>query len=137
MGFKPEDLNDKQLAMIDKRDRPKGYGLTRAEAIEKNEAQAEKEMHDQFSAWLRINEIEAAHGAFGRKTGFTPGWPDYSFAVDGKAVAVEFKTESGKLTEEQQKMFPRMESNGWKICIARSLVEAINFVKTIREWKSL
>lgn len=72
-------------------------------------------------------------GAMLKKKGLKRGTPDYSFikSVDGQChfIWIEFKTKSGKQSEEQ-KEFEEMcsKTNNMRYYIARSIEEGINIL---------
>ena len=65
---------------------------------------------------LRAAQIRRARGA-------KPGWPDLLIAYGGRVHGIELKTDSGRLTDSQTVMFPRLERAGIPIAICRSIAE--------------
>lgn len=111
-------------------------GLTMAEITAKADRTEESDMHRQFSDWLRLHSIEFGHARFDKKSHYTLGWPDYTLAVKGSTgflnpIGIEFKTALGVLSDDQLKCIARMQDNGWKVRVARSVEEAIRFVKEL------
>jgi len=66
-----------------------------------------------------------------KATGLTPGIPDMIFLWNGKAYGIEFKTETGTLQPAQRQIHTTWESNGIPVIVARSVDDALNFVKSI------
>lgn len=48
------------------------------------------------------------------------GWPDLTFAVYGRAIAVELKTSLGQLSEDQQRLHRELAASGWDVRVIRS-----------------
>ena len=59
------------------------------------------------------------------------GWPDLTFAVYGKAVAVELKTPVGKLSPEQEQLHRELAASGWDVRVIRSFEKFHELVKGI------
>jgi len=49
------------------------------------------------------------------------GWPDLTFCVNGRPLAVELKTTTGVVSDEQNRVLARMEANGWQVAVVRSV----------------
>jgi hypothetical protein len=43
------------------------------------------------------------------------GHPDLTFALDGRPIAVELKSATGKLSEDQIRVLSQMKRNGWEV----------------------
>lgn len=54
----------------------------------------------------------------------TRGWPDFTLAVNGRAVGLEVKTDKGRTSAEQDAMHGAMRRNGWRVFVVRSLEDA-------------
>ncbi len=106
-------------------------GVTIAEATEKHSAKLEKEIHDQIEGWLRIRGITYRHDRMDRKTTGTVGWPDFTFAIHGKAIAVEVKRPGETVSDEQGRCQQGLSRDGWLVLIAHSLNDVKSFVDTI------
>ena len=64
-----------------------------------------------------------------KSTGFVSGLPDLVFIKSGKILFIEMKNKTGKLTDSQKKMFPRLEKFlDYKIPIARSLDDVLDIL---------
>ena len=48
------------------------------------------------------------------------GWPDLTFCVVGRPFAIELKTATGQLSQDQRQVLAAMEANGWLVRIVRS-----------------
>jgi hypothetical protein len=60
------------------------------------------------------------------------GCPDLLFSVRGVPVAVEIKTEHGKVTPDQARTHDDMRRNGWQVHVVRSVGE---FVEVVRKYQ--
>lgn len=49
-----------------------------------------------------------------------PGWPDVSGIFQGRPVFIEVKTDSGRLSEDQEKVHARLRQGGALVIVARS-----------------
>lgn len=47
------------------------------------------------------------------------GWPDLTFCLEGRPMAVELKSASGRLSPEQEALLGRMKANGWQTHVVR------------------
>ncbi len=61
------------------------------------------------------------------------GVPDLLFSLNGRAIAVELKTITGRVTPEQERTHGEMQNdpNGWTVKVIRSVQEFIDFVKQL------
>ena len=48
------------------------------------------------------------------------GWPDLTFAILGKATAVELKTSVGRLSEAQEQLHRELRASGWDVFVFRT-----------------
>ncbi len=51
------------------------------------------------------------------------GWPDFTFCYRGTPIAAECKTETGKLSFEQEEMHAKLSKDGWLVLIVRSVAD--------------
>ena len=93
--------------------------------------QAEKELQGQCEARLRRDGIEFLH--LSPRAREKKGWPDLTFALrmptscktcfvhyhEPRPVAVELKTATGRISEDQKRTLGRMAGNGWQVRVAR------------------
>jgi hypothetical protein len=76
-------------------------------------------------------------GAKLKKAGLTPGWPDIQLiAKDGRYYGMEVKTATGRLSQAQRSLHKRLEDNGCKVVVVRSVEEAMDAVHDWRITKS-
>ena len=91
-------------------------------------AVSEKELQKQLSNLLRLKEITFLSPIYGKKTRVVIGWPDYTFAINGRACAWEVKTGYNQTTEEQDFMLAKLAKEGWRTAIIRSVEQAFEFL---------
>jgi hypothetical protein len=48
------------------------------------------------------------------------GWPDLTFTLKGRSIAVELKSAKGKLTQEQKDTLAQLKRNGAEVYVMRS-----------------
>jgi hypothetical protein len=48
------------------------------------------------------------------------GHPDLTFALNGRPIAVELKSATGRLSKEQIRVLSQMKRNGWEVYVLRS-----------------
>jgi hypothetical protein len=48
------------------------------------------------------------------------GHPDLTFALNGRPIAVELKSATGRLSKDQIRVLSQMKSNGWEVYVLRS-----------------
>jgi hypothetical protein len=48
------------------------------------------------------------------------GWPDLTFAIAGRAVAVELKTSLGQLSPDQERLHTELRASGWDVRVIRN-----------------
>ncbi len=63
------------------------------------------------------------------------GCPDLLFSVRGVPVAVEIKTEHGKVRPEQARTHDEMRRNGWMVHVVRSVGEFVEVVRMYQDGK--
>lgn len=86
--------------------------------------------------WFHVaNEVSnAKQFVFGAKLkalGKLPGVADFIFLGNGKCAALELKTGTGKLSKNQKIFMNWCQQNKVKYGIARTLADAIKFIKEI------
>ena len=85
---------------------------------------AEKVIQTQILQYLRLHDIFVIHQPMNKRSQLPPGTPDFIMAIGGRAVAIEVKTESGHLSEDQERVRDQMVCNLWDYYLVRS-VEAV------------
>jgi hypothetical protein len=127
----PENI----LRRLDPKDRqPLGkHGRIAPERKAELDAKMETTLHNLLMQYLQLQEIFYIHSQFGKRTRSTKGTPDFCFAINGQAMAIECKAEYGELSEDQEKAIERMRSNGWAIEICTTLGQAIGFIQRFKK----
>lgn len=65
-----------------------------------------------------------------KKEGMATGFPDCMCIWPGAGVCfIEFKTPKGRLSDNQVEWIGRLDDRGHKVCIARSVDEALDFLR--------
>jgi len=66
------------------------------------------------------------------------GWPDLTFALEGRPIAVELKSQSGKLSEDQVKCLTEMKANGWEVYVLRAFQDFWYLLEgnTVKQWEA-
>lgn len=80
----------------------------------------ERDLHREIAALLTMHGITYGRARFGVRCHYTPGWPDFTFALRGQAWGWELKTAAGKLDPEQVRVHARLREEGWRIAVVRS-----------------
>ena len=126
----PVEITPKIAGMMGAADR-KAFGILMPDERRANvEAQQEAPMHRLCEQELSRRGIMYLHLSFRAREKI--GWPDLTFVVAGRPYAVELKTATGKLSEDQRRILERMAKNGWRCHICRSFER---FVEIITEGK--
>ncbi len=97
--------------------------------------QSERELQNQIYVWLTqhkgIDPRTICHPVFGKRTQLVPGWPDFHFCYKGRAVYIECKTSTGKLTHEQVDVLASLERNMGVVRVVTSLQEVRELLEEI------
>ena len=119
------------LRMIDFAERKKmGKHFRTSEEIASDaERITERKLHAQIRSLLSLKNIVYFESRMDKRTTQKKGAPDFIFATKGIPVAWECKVGKGKLRPEQEEMLCKMEVNGWRIKVVRSLQEASEALK--------
>ena len=126
MPLDPKLLPPNVLRYMSK-DEQKRLGYTSPEkAKAKSSAARERELHDQVANLLRLRGVRyLGHSRMDRKTSRRKGEPDFIFSwqclKSSKSCAIELKTDSGELSENQRLCIADMRSDGWEVIVARNL----------------
>ena len=99
----------------------------------------------EVAAWCRNNLSETVifyhipngannpiRGAKEKAMGVLRGTPDLFFFWNGQSAWIELKTGKGRLSTYQHEFFSKVENNGGRIALCRSLDEVKNVLK---EWQ--
>lgn len=93
----------------------------------------EKEMHDQFSSWLDRNGFlkKYIHPRMDKKTGIGKGVFDFTIWKAGRVCFVEFKTNKGRLSEDQTVFLAAQLFDRTPVLVAHSYEDAVAFVENV------
>lgn len=105
--------------------------MTNDEAQAKMDGKREKDLQENIAALLRIRGIAFFRQRMDRKTTGTVGWPDFTFAINGKAVAFEVKLPGEQPTPEQNACILAMDRNGWHVVVVHSEQQAIEQLEAL------
>ncbi|MBA3351648.1 MAG: hypothetical protein H0U23_04340 [Blastocatellia bacterium] len=92
---------------------------------------SERELHDQFSAWLRKNGYAWFHSRMDKPTSMTCGDPDFAVFRDTGVAFFEMKVGRNKLSRAQEKRVAELEAAGCPVFVVRTLEDAIGHVERI------
>lgn len=104
---------------------------TQPEADAKFIARAEKKLQENVARLLTQRNITFFRQRMDRRTSLPNGTPDFIFAVNGRACAVECKTIDGRLTKEQKDMLIELQNGGWRTWICRSESDFLAWLKSV------
>ena len=88
---------------------------------------SESQLQRECERVLTFHKVVFLHLSF--KAREKKGWPDLTFCVRGQGYAVELKTATGVLSEDQKQCLEQMASNGWRTKVVRSVKEFIELIK--------
>jgi hypothetical protein len=91
----------------------------------------ERQIHDQFIAWLRKNEVPYSHHRMDSKSGIQKGWPDFTVLWMSRVVCIEVKTSKGRVSKDQERVIAFIRKSGNRVEICRSCEECVEAVKNI------
>jgi len=129
MGIDRKSLPDSVLRLVSPAER-RAAGLppptieVASRAAAKSNLNRERDLQIQIVSWLRIRGHTVMWSAMHRKLTCTVGWPDITFAVKGRAVALEAKLPGESLSEDQITIRKGMIADGWHYSVVTSLDEA-------------
>ena len=129
MGLDKNSLPDSLLRRVSPADR-KAAGLPAplseivSMAKVKSDLKREKELQNQIVNWLRLRNITVSWFRMDKRLTATVGWPDITFAVKGRAVALECKLPGERPTEDQERVMAGLIRDGWRVAVVTSLDEA-------------
>lgn len=97
--------------------------LLPAEAAAKMTAKDERQLQGQLVGLLRLRGIEPLWFRTDKRTRATVGWPDITFAFQGRAIAWEVKMPGEKPRPEQINVHCLMVRDGWTVDVVHSVDE--------------
>lgn len=100
------------------------------ETERKPRGRGERQLQDLIADYLRLRGICFYRARMDKPTTGRVGWPDFTFALNGQAWALEVKVGDAKPTEAQQATMMAMQTDGWMVRVVRSVDEVraiVNF----------
>ena len=116
--MEPIPITDKVARMMSAEDRKAAGVLLPEERQRKLEAKEEKELERMCELELTRRGIEKLH--LSNRAREKKGWPDLTFAIESQPFAVELKTATGRVSEDQKRVMARLKANGWTVRVIRS-----------------
>jgi len=129
MAFHSNLLPDSFRKCMEPETRKEMKTPTTDEAVAKAAAGEELKMHNQFEAWCRLNNLPFIHSRTDRKSTIQAGHPDFTVFAGGRVAFIEFKTEAGKLSQEQVNRIAILMDAGCPCYVPTDLGSAIEFTK--------
>lgn len=93
----------------------------------KADAQAEKVLQSHCERELHRRHIAYLH--LSPRAREKRGWPDLTFVIKGRPIAVELKSAMGRLSADQKECLSVMRENGWEVYVMRDIVEFVGLFK--------
>ena len=87
------------------------------------ETRTEKNLQNQIANYLRQHDIFFGCQRMDRRSNIVVGWPDFWFVFRGVPIALEAKVGNRKQEPAQLAAQIRMERDGWRYCVVRSVEE--------------
>lgn len=106
---------------------------TQPEADTKFNQRREKELQQNIANLLSQRNITFFRQRMDKRTTGKVGQPDFLFAINGHACAVEVKTPEGQLTAVQKNILIDLQENGWKTWIARGEAEFLSWLNDVEK----
>lgn len=104
-------------------------GVLPEEALANAEIRLERDLQIRLRALLGLRGIAYQQSRMDKKTTGTVGWPDFTFAVNGRPVAWECKLPGKDLDEDQVRVIEQMKANGWDVRVIRSVEQAMGHLR--------
>jgi hypothetical protein len=102
---------------------------TPEERMIKAESELERDLHHQFSGWLRRNGFsDFYHADPARRSTIQTGLPDFGIFRDSRIVFIEIKVGKNTLSDEQEVVFQRMGQQGNIILVCHSYEQCVKAV---------
>jgi len=126
MGFNPQDV-----LMMQQRLARGAHDRAKIEVNEDAAGEGEEieRLHKPAVAWLRDNGMAHVYNRPDRKSTATPGAPDLVIVHPRGILLIEFKTKTGKLSEDQTTWHFLASRAGHKVHVIRSMAEFLTLVR--------
>lgn len=129
--MKLEDLPPAMRAAAERQLAPRPAPVPLAEEIpDKHDLRAEKALQNEFEQWLRLSGYMYRREPMHKATMAPTGHPDFTLYLDrGITAFVEYKTETGVVSPEQEAYHTQLRALGHCVYVCRSLPEAIRCLR--------
>lgn len=127
MGFTPADFLMMQR-LLDNRRANAHYSEPKDDAV--GAGREVEDLHTPACRWLTEHGLAFVHNRPDKRSTATEGAPDFVVIVPTGTIWIEFKTKTGKLTEEQQTWHFLAARQGVKVQVLRSFD---SFLELMRE----
>ena len=85
--------------------------------------------HSPNGVFLGSAKDKAIRGGAMKGDGTKAGFPDLIVLFRGRGVLLEVKSATGRLTDSQKDLFPKLEAISWPVTVVRSAKEAYDALK--------
>ena len=104
------------------------------ELSSKADDKAERDLQTLCEQELSRLEIAFLHLSFRARE--KKGWPDLTFALDGRPIAVELTAKGGTLSQDQVKMLTTMKKNRWEVYVLRAFQDFYDMLRggSVKQW---
>jgi len=92
---------------------------------------SEREIQDQFAAWLTERQIPFIRSRMDRRATIQTGWPDFTILWMRRNIMIECKAVGGKLSQRQVRRIEYLRRSGNVVEIARNLSECVDAVQNV------
>ena len=130
MGLDSKSLPENLRRCIPKEERQKDMALQTSEEIaDKQAMENEREMHETFANWCRVNNLLFIHSRMDRKSTIREGWPDFTVIRAGRCVCIEFKHGASKPSDVQLDCIAELIDSNTPVLAVDSVIEAIHWTR--------
>ena len=129
MNIIPENILNK-MAPADRAKLAKEIRFTKTERALKATVELERDIHNEFSKWLRLRKkfFSFIHADPSKRSTIYKGHPDFTIISRNRALMVEFKVPPNSLTADQLEVFTELSEAGNDIIVCTTAGEAIHLV---------
>jgi hypothetical protein len=129
------ELTEKMKSMLDPKDKAElgERALTYDEIEERAGARVEKELHDQYWAFLMRNGFNPKliiHAPMHKRSALPVGFPDFMVMRDNKTLLIEFKVGKNTTSFEQNDVLNALAENKFTSLVLHTLEAAQRETKT-------
>lgn len=100
--------------------------------LDMEELRTEEDLHEMIISWARRQDpqVPIGHGRMDKKTGRTPGEPDfYLMLPGGRLLLIECKTETGDVSPDQKVFAAACKAVGHEVHIIRGYAAFLQLVR--------